>query len=106
VASGGPRAPRGRPVRDVLLGILTRTALLVLWALVLWGSLLAVSLLVGVLEVGVGGALARLLPGGHPSLWSTLNAAAVLLALLAWGLAAAAAVAHWRDQRRGPPPPG
>ena len=96
--TGGPRAPRRRRVREVLLGVVARTALFALWAFVLWGSLLVLSLGAAAFEVGPRGALGRLLPERGRSLSSYLNAGAVLLALLAWGLVGAAALANRRPR--------
>ncbi len=67
---------------------MARPALFVIWTLVLWGTVLTLALAVSVVEVGPGEALVRLLPGRRATVWHYLNAASVLLALMAWTLVA------------------
>jgi hypothetical protein len=58
--------------------------LLVIWVFVLWGTLLIFALVASVFAVGPGESLARLLPGRGATALHYLNAASVLLALMAW----------------------
>ncbi len=78
--------------RELWISLLARPALFVIGAFVLWGTLLSLALVVSVFEVGPGQTLFRLLPGRGATAWHYLNAASVLLALMAWTLVTVALV--------------
>jgi hypothetical protein len=85
--------------RSQLIQTLSRTLVLLVWALVLWGSLLITSTLANALGEGTAAAFARLVPARGASVWDWLSPLAMLLALVA-GLGVAV-VALW-NRRRAP----
>ena len=68
---------------------LSRTALLLGWALVLWGTLLLGATAAHALEGGLRPALLALVPEGEEASWAWVNVVAMALALVAWPTAAA-----------------
>ena len=78
------RAHVVRRDRDGLLRTFARGLLLAAISSVLWGTLLIVSLLMVSFSDGPAVAFARLDPRGEPGVVPWINAACVLVALLAW----------------------